>query len=204
MFKKLIILGCGGQAKVVTDIAMKCGYQDIGFLDDFFTDDTFINFPVLGKCVDAEKYSSADFFIAIGNSQIRHKIQTQLIEKGLNIATLTHPSAIIAPDVTIGHGTVVMAGVVINPSAKIGKGCIINTCASIDHDCTIGDFAHISVGAHIAGTVNIGNNTWIGVGATVSNNINIVADCMVGAGAVVVEDLTKAGTYVGVPAKNIK
>ena len=204
MSKKLIIVGCGGHAKVVTDIAMKCGYQDIGFLDDFYLEDTFINFPVLGKVDDAKKYSSADFFIAIGNANVRKKIYLDFIEKEFNIINLIHPAAVIASDVEIGVGTVVMAGTVINPSAKIGKGCIINTSASVDHDCTVGDFSHISVGAHIAGTVNVGKNTWIGIGAVVSNNVDIADDCLVGAGAVVVKNLTDPGTYVGVPAKKIK
>ena len=124
--------------------------------------------------------------------------------KLLHIVSLVHPSAVIAPNVKIGVGTVVMAGAVINPWTKIGQGCIINTCASVDHDCRIGDFVHVSVGAHVAGTVIIGDNTWVGAGATVSNNIEIVEDCMIGAGAVVIADITEHGTYVGVPAKKLK
>ena len=127
MSKKLIIIGCGGQAKVVTDIAMKNGYQDIGFLDDFFLEDTFMNFPVLGKTDDAQNYSSADFFIAVGNANVRKKMHLELVQNGFNIINLIHPSAVIASDVEIGIGTAVMAGVVINPSAKIGEGCIINS-----------------------------------------------------------------------------
>lgn len=204
MSKKLIIIGCGGHAKVVTDIAIKCGYDNIGYLDDAPSVDNFMGFPVLGKINDASKYSSEDFVVAIGDAKIRQKLHIEFSQKGFNIVTLIHPSAVVASDVTIGDGTVVMAGAVVNPSTKIGKGCIINTCSSVDHDCVIGDFSHISVGAHIAGTVKIGNNAWIGIGATVSNNIDIVADCLIGAGAVVVKSLLESGTYIGIPAKKIK
>ena len=117
---------------------------------------------------------------------------------------LIHPNAIIAEDVKIGAGTIVMAGAVVNPGAIIGKGAIINTCSSVDHDCTIFDYVHISVGSHLSGTVNVGEGTWIGAGATVSNNVNICGKCMVGAGAVVIKDINEEGTYVGVPARKRK
>lgn len=204
MSKKLIIIGCGGHAKVVADIAVKSGYQIEGFLDDYPSEDTFIGFPVLGKVKDAAIYNSYNFFIAIGNTKVRREIYCSLIQQNLKLVSLIHPAAVIASDAKIGVGSVVMAGVVVNSEAEIGQGCILNTCSSVDHDCLIEDFAHISVGAHVAGTVKIGKNTWIGAGATVSNNINIVENCMVGAGAVVVKNLTDPGTYVGVPAKKIK
>ena len=201
---KLVIVGASGHGKVIADIAEKLGYTDIVFLDDNTEVRYCGNYKVMGACKDAMLYKNADFIVAIGNTKIRRKIQSELIEAGLNIVSLIHPSAVIASNVKIGIGTVVMAGAVVNPYTEIGQGCIVNTCASVDHDCRIGDFVHVSVGAHVAGTVTVDDNTWIGVGATVSNNINIVADCMIGAGAVVVNDIKKSGTYIGVPAVVIK
>jgi sugar O-acyltransferase (sialic acid O-acetyltransferase NeuD family) len=143
----------------------------------------------------------ADIIVGIGNSSIRRQIQETLDEK--NIVTLVHPDAVVADDVIIGKGSVVMAGAVINPGVEIGKGCIVNTCASIDHDCKVGDFVHVSVGSHLCGTVTVADETWIGAGATVSNNVSICQECMLGAGAVVVKNIEKKGTYVGVPARFI-
>lgn len=200
----LVIVGASGHGKVVADIAEKNGYSDILFLDDNHAVQSCGNYKVVGECKTAINYRGADFIVAIGNAKIRRSIQTELNEANLHIVSLIHPNAVIAPNVKIGIGTVVMAGAVLNPYTDIGKGCIINTCASVDHDCRIGDFVHVSVGAHIAGTVTIGNNTWIGAGATVSNNIEIVSDCMIGAGAVVVNNITECGTYVGVPVRKLK
>lgn len=202
--EKLVIVGASGHGKVIADIAFKLGYSDIVFLDDNDRVKKCGEFSVVGRSNDAFKYYTADFFVAIGNAKIRQKIQYELNNKGLSIVSLIHPAAVIAPNVKIGIGTVVMAGAVINPHVEIGEGCIINTCASVDHDSILGDFSHISVGAHVAGTVKIGARAWIGAGATISNNVNIVSDCMVGAGAVVVKDLLETDTYVGVPAKKIK
>lgn len=197
--KKLVIIGASGHGKVIADIAVKNGYEEIVFLDDDDSIKECAGFPVVGKTSEAKNIES-DKIVAIGNAKIRGRIQGELN----NIVTLIHPSAVISRRVEIGEGTVVMAGVVINSDAVIGKGCIINTGASIDHDCRIADFVHVSVGAHVAGTCIIGGGTWIGAGATVSNNVNICGNCMIGAGAVVIKNIDKAGTYIGVPAREIK
>lgn len=196
---RLIIIGASGHGKVVADIAIKSGYEDILFLDDDEKIKECAGFPVVGKVKQAEDMTD-DKFVAIGNARIREHIQKRLH----GVVSLVHPDATISRRVTLGVGTVVMAGAVINSDTVIGDGCIINTGASVDHDCKIADYAHISVGAHIAGTCSIGKRTWIGAGATVSNNIQIPDDCMIGAGAVVVSDTKQSGTYVGCPAKRLK
>ena len=198
----LVIIGGGGHAKVVADIAKLNGYKIRGFLDDNAETESFFGFERLGAVSDVVKFADCCFIIAIGNGKIRQMIAEKY--SNLRFVTLIHPSAVIASNVKIGVGTVVMAGAVINPWTVIGQGCIINTCASVDHDCRLGDYVHVSVGAHVAGTVIIGDNTWVGAGATVSNNIQIVENCVIGAGTVVLDKILEAGTYVGVPAKQIK
>ena len=205
MKDKLIIIGASGHGKVVADIAIKINkWQSITFLDDDESIKTSMGLEVIGKTADAFiNKDEADFFVAIGSNITRGKIQEKLIEQGLNVVSLIHPSAIIGTDVEIGIGTAVMAGVVINSSSRIGKGCIINTSSSLDHDNMIEDYAHISPGVRTAGNVGIGKGTWLGIGSVVSNNVNICSGCKVGAGAVVVKDITEPGTYVGIPVRKI-
>ncbi len=200
--KKLAIIGASGHGKVVADIALLCGYDEVVFLDDNPEIKTVGEYSVLGNRQMAAELAAkgCDFVVGIGNASIREKIQNEITSKGCNVVTLVHPNAIVAFDVILGIGTVVMAGAVINAGSIIGQGCIINTCASIDHDNIIGDYCHISVGSHTAGTVVMGERSWLGIGAVVSNNLNICNDCMIGAGAVVISDLTEPGTFVGVPA----
>jgi len=197
--KKLVIIGASGHGKVIADIAVKNEYEEIIFLDDDETKKECAGFLVAGKTNEIIHYSGWDSIIAIGNSEIRKKIQ----KTASHITTLIHPNAVISRRVKIGNGTVIMAGAVINSDTEIGDGCIINTGASVDHDCIVGDYCHVSVGAHVAGTCHIGNETWVGAGAVVSNNINICSNCTIGAGAVVVKDIDIPGTYIGVPAKII-
>lgn len=200
----LVIIGASGHGKVVADIAVKLGYSNIAFLDDNASLKKCGEFNVVGGSNDIDKYPTAEFFVAIGNANVRQKLHRELQSKGFCIVSLIHPAAVVADTVNVGIGTVIMAGAVVNPYVDIGEGCIINTCSSVDHDCNIGKFSHVSVGAHIAGSVNIGDCTWIGAGATVSNNIDIVSDCTVGAGTVVIKSISMPGTYIGVPAKKQK
>ena len=193
--KKLIIIGASGHGKVVADIASLNGYTDIVFLDDDENLKECGGYPVIGKTAEAYNMDG-DKIVAIGNARTRERIQNNL-----QTITLIHPDAVIAHDVVIGEGTVIMAGVIINSYTRIGRGCIINTASSVDHDCKLNDYVHVAVGSHICGTVSVGDRTWIGAGATVSNNIEIGNDVTVGAGAVVVKDIRESGTYIGVPAR---
>ena len=197
---KLTIIGASGHGKVVADIAKLTGYTDIEFLDDDENLKTCMGYPVVGHSEAIP--TNGDVFVAIGNSMIRKRITEQCgnIKKPI----LIHPKAIVADNVEIGEGTVIMAGAVINSGAKIGCGVIVNTSSSIDHDCMIGDYAHISVGAHLAGSVVIGEGTWIGIGGIVSNNVSICCNSLIGAGAVVIANIDEPGTYIGIPARRKK
>lgn len=202
MSKDVIIIGAGGHAKVIADIIYKSGDNLIGFLDDNLANkgkEIYLGKKVIGTTKDIEIYNKNYFIIGIGNNSIRKKINN---ENNLKLYTAIHPSAIIAEDVKIGTGSVIMAGVVINPGTVIGKNCIINTSSSLDHDNLLEDYVHISPGAHLAGTVTIKEGTWICTGAVVKNNITIGKNNIIGAGCVVIKDIIEEnGTYIGVPAR---
>ncbi len=199
MCKKLYIIGASGHGKVVADLAVKCGYREIAFLDDYATG-SCVGYPIIGTSADMEKLQdgSSEFVIAIGNNGVRKRIAK---EHSVTWATLVHPSAQIAMQAQLGEGTVVMAGAVINPCAVIGKHCIINSSAVVEHDNVLADFVHISPKAALGGTVCVGEMTHIGIGAAVRNNINICSGCTIGAGAVIVEDIHEVGVYAGVPGR---
>jgi len=200
--KKLVLIGAGGHAKVCFDIAQKMNqWDEIIVLDDNPDNDYF---EIDGSLKEAPKYAEdSDFFVAIGDNEIRMSITKKLYELNVSITNLTHPKATIASNVTIKEGTVIMAGVVINSATKIGKGCIINTSSSIDHDNNIGDFVHISPGSHLGGTVHIGDKSWLGMNTGVIQNVSIVNDVIIGAGGVVINSIDKPGKYIGVPVKMI-
>ena len=203
---KLIIIGVNGHGKVVADVALATQkYKEIAFLCNFKNKKECMGYPIIGKNADAVQYiDKADFFVAIGEGEMRKQIMEELSARGVTFATLVHPSAVIGSRVTIGEGTAVMAGTVIQAETCIGKGCIINTASSVDHGCELGDYVHVAVGAHVCGQVRVGSHTWIGAGAIVKNGTVICEDCIIGLGAAVVKNIKEKGTYIGVPARRVQ
>ena len=202
--KKLLILGAGGQGKVVLDLALTCEkWDEISFLDGGKIGEEVLGHSVIGDFREykmlREKYTHA--IVAVGNNDLRLKLTEELIGMGYEVPTLIHPSAIVSQYSTIGAGTVVMPQAVINISAQVGIACIINTGVIIEHDCHIGDGVHLSPRAVLGGTVSIGDRSWICLGAKVINNMTIGKRVIVGAGAVVIDNIKDEALVIGVPAK---
>jgi len=197
--KDLVIIGAGGHSKDIADVALKSGYNLLGFLDDNLNTKSIFDYPILSSIHEYLIRSSShiNFFIGIGNNLIRKELANKYSH--LNFITLIHPSVKIAQNVEIGKGTVIGANSVINSSVRIGEHSIVNANAVISHDCQIGNYSHIAPGAILCGTVFIGDLTHIGAGTVVRNNIDICSNVTVGIGSVIVKDINVEGTYFGVP-----
>ena len=202
-FKSLVLIGSGGHASVVLDAARLMQQWD----SIIILDQTKVGIVLDVHDVYANRHQykpTHEFFVAIGDNQTRQKVMSELTDEGFLLTTIVHPSAIVAESVLIEEGSCVFAGVVLNPYVTIGKGVIVNTGARLDHHNHIGDYSHVCPGSVLAGEVTVGSLGFIGTGASISNQINITSNVIIGAGGVVIADITKPGTYVGVPAKQIK
>lgn len=210
--KEIMIIGAGGHAKVIIDIILqrKKFLNDNlvikGILDDSFNENEkkdLFGIPIIGKVNKIlELPSNIYYIIAIGNNGIRKKI-SQNYNK-IKYITLIHPKAIVAENVSLDEGTVLMAGSIINSYTKIGKHCIINTGSIIEHDNIIKDYVHISPGATLCGGVIIEEETWIGSSSTIIQGIKIGKSSIIGAGAVVIRNTENFSKVIGNPAKYIK
>ncbi len=190
--KTIGIYGASGHGKVVADIAKLCGYKKVIFIDD--------NKKEYLSLQEYQKKYNYPIAWGIGDNEIRSK-KAQLIEE---FVTLIHPKAIVAQDVKIDRGSVIMAGAIINPSASIGKHTIINTATVIEHDCIIEDFVHIAPNCSLAGNVRIGKKSFIGIGSTIIQNISIGENCIIGAASLVLDNIEDNVTAFGSPAKIYK
>lgn len=195
------ILGAGGHAKVIIDVVILSGNAVSGLFDDDSEKwgSSFSNCKIKGAIDNTITGLSV---IAIGNNRIRKKIQATI--SNAKWKTVIHPTAIIAEDVIIGDGTVIMAGAIIQAGTVIGSHCIINTGACIDHDCIIEDFVHIAPNCSLAGAIKIGEGTFVGIGSSIIQNKTIGRWTIVGAGSVVIQDFPDNCTAFGVPASLIK
>ena len=207
MSAPLLIYGCGGHGKVVADAARAAGWDVIGFADDdaACAGLRVLDIPVIATGQDAAiercRERGASAVVALGQNAARRRAHAALLAAGVDLATVIHPAATVAPTASLGPGTVIFAGAVVNPDARIGANVIINTAASIDHDNVIGDHAHISPGAHTGGTVTIGEGTHVGIGAIIRNDIAVGAWTIIGAGAVVVRPIPDRVVAHGIPAR---
>ncbi|MDC3178558.1 NeuD/PglB/VioB family sugar acetyltransferase [Pelagibacteraceae bacterium] len=186
MSNKLAIFGAGGHSKVILDIALRSGYNDIDFFDDNMKiTNVKGNLDDLIKLCDDYK----NFFVAIGDNYKRKDIYSKINKTKIEGISLIHPSSNISSDVIIGNGVCIMPGVSINANTIISKGTIINTNSSIDHDCIVEEFTHICPGVNIAGSVNIGSLVFVGIGSNIINNISISKSTMIKAGATVTKSI---------------
>ena len=200
---QLLIIGCGGHSKVVTDVAEEVGFKNISYLDTFSTRSEFLGRKIINN--DLENYTGY-FFVAIGDNYRRESvfIEFQNKNKRSNPVSLIHPSSIISQRCSIGKGTIVMPNCVINSCSDISDGVIINTKASVDHDNNIMSFSSLAPGVCTGGNVSIGKRSAISIGSTITHGINISHDVVVGANSLVMNDIKSNQVNYGTPAKLIR
>lgn len=208
MSQRLLVIGAGGHAKVVIDIAEVLGTWEIAAIladGPEASGRRVLGFPVVGRTDQITEFADREtrFIVAIGSNVARERLQTASISAGLIAATLVHPSAVVARSAVLGEGSVVMAGAVVNSEAQIGRGVIINTGAIVDHDCRIGDYVHIAPGVRLCGSVSVGARALLGVGASATPGISVGRDCIVGAGSAVIRHVPDGARVAGVPARPI-
>ncbi len=194
MQEKLIIIGGGGFAKEVLEIAQLNGYSIYGCLDD--KKDITLKCNYLGKISKLESISNQidAAFIAIGayNSESLSK-RISIIESvsrlDIKMATLISPHAIVSSGVEIKNGCFIAHGVVICVDAKIKNNVIVNANAVIGHDCIVENNCVIAPSAFIGGSTSVGENSFIGPCSQILQGLNLGKQILVSAGAMVAKSI---------------
>lgn len=203
----LHLVGAGGHGRVVADVILsRHPSWRILWHDDAWQ--TMADTPAVRDVRSLDLFWSGrdelQVFVAIGNATIRLELIDRLLERGHDVQTLTHSSAVSGSHVTLGRGSVLMAGAIVQTGTTLGTGVIVNTAASVDHDCQLEDGVHVAPGARLAGDVRVGKGSWIGVGAVVRESVRIGSGVMVGAGSVVVRDIPDGAVVAGNPARALE
>jgi sugar O-acyltransferase (sialic acid O-acetyltransferase NeuD family) len=211
MDKNLIIIGAGSHCRPCIEAAEKNNHNIIEIIDVDYKgqEETILNHKVIGGLDKLDNENSIDkeqtlLFLAVGNNKKRKELYEEFINKGFDITTIIHPTAIILDHSKIGKGSLICAGAIIGTDTIIQENVIINTGTIIDHNSDIGPHSHIAPGVKIAGKVKVGEETFIGIGSCIIDKVNIGRETTIGAGSVVINDIPEKSTYVGVPAKRIK
>jgi sugar O-acyltransferase (sialic acid O-acetyltransferase NeuD family) len=208
---RVMVLGAGGHAQVVADILLRAHeagaiYKPIGFLDDdpALAGTVIMGLPVLGAITQLGEFDHDVVIVAIGDNRTRARIFRLVQERREQIVNAIHPATVLAPDVRLGEGVMICAGVVANTGTVIGDNVILNTGCTVDHHNCIGSHVHIAPGVHLGGDVTIGEGTMVGIGASVVPQRTVGAWSMVCAGSVVTKDIPACATAAGTPARVVR
>lgn len=206
-----IILGAGGHARVLLRLMLDRSEKVLGLTDADADKQggSVFGVPVIGGDDAVLGYLPETIRLVNGvGGTSRMDKRVRLFEhfKNLNyaFASLIHPSAVIASDVTLSEGVQVMAGGIIQTGTVVGADTIVNTRVSVDHDCLIGSHVHLAPGAVLCGHVQVGDGAFIGAGAVIVQGVCIGRNSVVGVGAVVLHDVPEGVTVVGVPARSMR
>jgi UDP-N-acetylbacillosamine N-acetyltransferase len=198
----LVLLGFGGHARSVADVALTAGYGRLWFVDDNAAEgERFLDFPV--QRLMPQDAGNWVYMPCAGDNRRREAQIRQLIDANLTVATIISPTATIGHGSSIGPGCFIGHHAHVGPLAKLGAGCIVNTGGIVEHDCIVGDCVHVSVNSILAGKSSLGDRVFLGAGAVVIDGISVGSDVTIGAGAVVAESIQLPGIYAGVPARKI-
>ncbi|MEL6867612.1 MAG: acetyltransferase [Bacteroidota bacterium] len=206
--KDIIIIGYSGHAYVALDIILAMGERVVAYCDQEEKSQNPYQLQYLGKEEEElafRQLRQCDYFIGIGNNQIRCKVQLgltqQLSRPPINVI---HPTVTQSPHLRLGKGVMFAPHVIINSMTKIGDGVICNSGAIIEHECQIDNFVHIAPGAVLAGNVSVGEESFIGANTVVKEGICIGKKVTIGAGSVIIRDIPDGVTVVGNPNRIIK
>jgi len=202
---ELVVIGAGGFASYVLDVAEALGINVRMLIDDRPDGDagsTRHGFEV-SPWPTARDVSGAELFVAIGHNSSRAAATAQFraAYPEVPVATLVHPTASISSSARVGRGSIVMAGASIGRGATLGQGVLVDAGAVIAHDCVADDFASFAAGVVTGGYAQFGARTAIGLNAAVLEQIQIGSDVVVGAGSVVNSGLPNRVMAFGVPAR---
>jgi acetyltransferase EpsM len=201
------LVGGGEHAVVILDAARLQGMWDVtGFVDP----EPNVRLEGLGLAwLSDDRAAMAQLrgqhiLLTVGGVEgvtIRRTLADRYSAAGCVWATVTHPSAVVASDATVGEGAAILARAVVNPGARVGEHSIINTGAIVEHDVDLGTNVQVGPGTVIGGGAAIGRDVFIGLGARIRDHVRIGAGAVIGMGSVVVGDVPAGLVVVGIPAR---
>jgi sugar O-acyltransferase (sialic acid O-acetyltransferase NeuD family) len=213
-YKKFVLWGASGHAKVLADLIRKRGGAVIALFDNdpnirtclpgvpiFYGEAGFYNW--LGQQQSVDDIAAA---IAIGGHRGNDRVlmASRFEAAGISLPALIHPDATVSPSARLGKGSQILARAVVAAEATLGDVCIVNNTANVDHECQLGNGVHIAPGAVLCGCVTIENNVFVGAGAVILPHLHISEAALIGAGSVVTKNISAGDVVAFNPARQLR
>lgn len=212
MPKDIVIIGAGGLGREVLWFLEELNSRDNhwnikGFIDDNpeLQNQIVNGYPVIGTVESLYNYTERTAAACcIAKPEIRQRLITKLKQNtNIEFPNIIAANVRYSDRVEFGTGNVICQSVSMTVDIKIGDFNIINPSCTIGHDVVVGDYVTLYPSVNVSGNVHLSKQIEIGTGSQIIQGLTICEDVIVGAGGVVVRDITKSGTYVGVPVKQL-
>jgi sugar O-acyltransferase (sialic acid O-acetyltransferase NeuD family) len=215
MTKPLLLVGAGGYAKEVAQIARR--------LDPKGTRWNRLSYVAVSRAeIGTElpfgrvEYSdedilsgalNADVVLAVGEPHLRMPLAERYTRvPALSFPNLIDPSVDYDPKlITMGIGNVIHRNVTMTLNAVMGDFNFFNKNSILSHDTTVGSFNTISPAATILSNTRLGDACSIGANACVLPKVRIADRTTLGASSLLRHDVDEPGhVFIGVPAKKLR
>ena len=208
--KPLILVGVRANVNDIRMLAVRCGYQVIGILDQYYYGNTVDigGIPIIGDerwLLDptnstAQQWKSQSWFFCsswwtgkqflnttgLDLEKVRHD-RIELLDKSqVRLANLVDPDCWIPnpSTVTLGQGIMIIGKVMIGSYCEIGNHSVVEWGVALSQHTKIGKGCIIGVGAHIANYV-IEDHVRVGVKAVLVGSKKDFSDSIIGSRSVV-------------------
>lgn len=162
-----------------------------------------VSVPRLGD-LDALAADPRNVFVcAVADPRAKLAITGPLRARGVRFGNVIDPTAVVAPDATLGTGVYLARLATVSIGARVGDDCTVNMYASVGHDVVVGDGCTISSHCDITGRVVVGRGVMLGSHAVILPRGKVGDFAVVGAGSVVLRSVRPETSAFGVPARAI-
>jgi len=204
-FERVVIIGAGRGAEVVTDIILEDKDKIIvGLVDDHVKEFKYFKFNVIFNDIfefpqsfDRNFYDTV--IISIGANlktmQLRDRIYKHYKQFDIKFTNAISKTTEIRRGVEIGEGNIIGSRAYVGTMTIIGNNNSISYGALIGHHNVIGDSNLIAPGVVTSGSVTIGSNCIISAGVSVINRVKIGDNVILPVGYAVTKDLS-SGTII--------
>lgn len=200
---KVLLLAASGLARETLESIRQTGdHRVVGILDDNVAlHGTSVNgVPVLGG-LDLAVQRSEHLLLCAGKGVSRAAIARRLELPEERYATHVNSHAVLGTTITVGAGSIILAGTVATSDVRIGHHVVLMPRVVLTHDDVLEDYATLAAGSALAGTVHVGAEAYLGTNSTVRENLSIGRGAVLGMAAALITNLPAGETWAGNPAR---
>lgn len=203
--KTVVFVGAGDLAEKIVGCLMRLinrgeEWRVKGFIDDNPRATMGKGYTYLGAIDTYAPQPGETFVMAVANPRLKEEFAGKLLKRGAVFETVVGPETIMAEDVSVGEGSIIMTPCYVETGAAIGRfvtvmGSTVSVDSVIGDYCTTTGFANIETGSRLGAGVYVGSHVVVCKGIKVGDRAHI------GVGSIVVADVESGYQVFGYPAR---